>query len=75
MDQSNLLENIVIFNNKSIPRLRSGKKEIPDSAYALYQGLDLTLNAFKSGIFTIKAALGEGLKILTPKQIALAITP
>ena len=71
MDQSNLLENIVIFNNKSIPRLRSGKKRFLIVHMLFIKGQ----NAFKSGIFTIKAALGEGLKILTPKQIALAITP
>ena len=30
---------------------------------------ELTLNAFKDGIFPIKATQGEGLKILTPKQM------
>ena len=38
-------------------------------AYALYEGQESTLNAFKSGIFPIKATKGEGLKILTPKQM------
>ena len=28
-----------------------------------------TLNAFNSGVFQIKATQGEGLKILTPKQM------
>ena len=30
---------------------------------------ELTLNAFKDGIFPIKATQAEGLKILTPKQM------
>ena len=48
-----------------------------ESAYALYEGPELTLNAFKSGIFPIKETQGNGcpsnldtrLKILTPKQM------
>ena len=39
------------------------------SAYALYEGQELTLNAFKSGIFSIKATQGEELKILARKQM------
>ena len=38
-------------------------------AYALYEGRELTLNAFKSGIFPIKATQRKGLKILTPQQM------
>ena len=46
------------------------KKDTYKSAYALfYESRDLTFNAFKIGIFPIKATKGEGLKILTPKQI------
>ena len=45
------------FNNKSRP------------AYVLYEGQELTLNAFKTGIFPIKATQGKGLKIFTPKQM------
>ena len=33
-----------------------------ESAYALYEGHKLTLNAFKNGIFPIKVTQGEGLK-------------
>ena len=40
-----------------------------ESAYALYEGLELTLNAFKSGIFPVKEKQGKRLKILTPKQM------
>ena len=71
MDRSDLLKNIVKFCNK--PRLRTKEsKEIKntyESVYALCEGRELTLNAFKSGIFPIKAAKGEGIKILTPKQM------
>ena len=37
--------------------------------YALYEDQELILNAFKSGIFPIKARKDKGLKILTPKQM------
>ena len=38
--------------------------------YALFhESRDLTFHAFKIGIFPIKATKGEGLKILTPKQM------
>ena len=40
-----------------------------DSVNSLYEGRELTLNAFRSGIFPIKSAKGEGLKTLTPKQM------
>ena len=48
-----------------------------DNVNALYEGRELILNAFKSGIFPIKARKFKGcpadlstrLKILTPKQI------
>ena len=39
---------------------------------ALYVGQELTLIAFKSGIFPIKATKGEGLKIPLRLPIALA---
>ena len=45
------------------------KRDTYESAYALYEGRKLTLNAFKSRIFPIKSTQGEGLKILTPKQM------
>ena len=43
------------------------KKDTYESAYALYESQELTLNTFKSGVFTITATKGEGLKKLTPK--------
>ena len=70
-DQSNLLENLVEFNNKSGPKIKEGKNEkrgTYESAYELDEGRELTANAFESGIFPIKATQGKEPKILTPKQ-------
>ena len=47
-------------------KVKSKKKE---SAYAPYEGRELILNAFRSGIFSTKETKGKRLKILTPKQI------
>ena len=86
MDQSSLLKNLVGFKNKSRPRTIEGKdkKNTYESAYDLYEGRELTLDTFKSGIYLMKATKGEGrprllasypsdlatrLKILTPKQM------
>ena len=41
---------------------RNGSKQFKN-------GWELILNAFKGGIFPIKPTKGEGLKILTPKQL------
>ena len=62
MDQTNLLVNIVDFNNKSRPRSREDKdkkRNIINSVNALYEGRELTLNAFRSRIFPIKATKGK----------------
>ena len=70
-DQSNLLENLVEFNNESGPKMKEDKNEKRDTyenTYALNEGRELTANAFKSGIFPTKATQAKGLKILTPKQ-------
>ena len=41
-----------------------------ESAYALYEGRELILNAFRSGIFLMKKKTKcKGLNILTPKQM------
>ena len=58
-DQSNLLKNIVEFNEKSIPRTKEGKDKKQDtyeSTYALHE----------EQIFPIKSTQGKWLKILTP---------
>ena len=76
MDQTNLLDNVVNFKNISRPRSiedKDKKRNIFNSASALYKGREITLNAFRSKIFPIKATKGKGspsdlatrLKILT----------
>ena len=63
MDQTNLLENMVKFNNKSKPKTKEGKAQKQNtfgSINALYEIRELTLNAFRSGIFPIKATQGKG---------------
>ena len=45
------------------------KRDTYESAYGLYEGWELTLNAFKNGIFPIKATQCEGHKILVTKQM------
>ena len=45
------------------------KRNTFESVNALYEGQELTLNAFRSGIFPIKTTQGKGLKILTPQQM------
>ena len=47
---------MVRFNNKSRPRSKEDKenKEDTESAYAVYEGRELNLKAFKSRIFPIK---------------------
>ena len=53
-------------------RSKEGKNKKGDtyeSAYAFYEGGEITLNVFKSGIFLLKPSQEKGLKILTPKQM------
>ena len=72
MEQTNLLENIVNFSNKSKPRSKRDKdkkQNTYDSINALYEGQELILNAYKSGIFPIKETNGKELKIVTPTQM------
>ena len=56
MDQSNLLENMVEFNEISRPKKKKIRKKRNSFKIknALYEGRELTLNASKSGIFLIK---------------------
>ena len=70
-DQNNLLENKVEFNNTFRPKSNKVKvkRNIFDRVNALYEGRELTLNAFKSGIFPVKATQGKILKIITTKQM------
>ena len=69
MNQTNLLENMVKYNNKSRPKTKEGKDEKRntfDSVNALCEGRELTLSVFRRGIFPIKEKQEKGLKILTP---------
>ena len=71
-DQSNPLENLGKFNNKSRPKKKESKVKKTDtyeSTYGRYEGQALTLNTLKIGIFPINETYGEVLKILTPKQM------
>ena len=57
MDQTNLLGNMVEFNTKSKQKTKEGKdkkRDTFDSVSALYEGQELTLNTFRSGLFSIK---------------------
>ena len=58
------------FNDRSRPKTAEDKNKKINTykrAYALYEGRELILNAFKSGIFPIKTQ-GKGLRILTLKK-------
>ena len=69
-EQADLLEYILNFNNKARPRNKVDKKiNVFNTAKHLYEGRDLVINAFKSGLFSLKSTTGTGLKILTPKQL------
>ena len=72
IDQSNLLKNLMEFNDRSRARTTDGKdknRNTFESANARYRGRELILDAFKSGIFPIKETQGKGLTILTLKQM------
>ena len=71
-DQSNLLENLVVFNNKSRQKNKQGKDKKRgsyESEHALYEGWELTLNVSKSETFSIKETQVQGFKTSTLKQI------
>ena len=57
MDQVNLQENMIEFNNKSRPKTKKGKykkRDTFDRASTLCEGRESTLNASRSGIFQKK---------------------
>ena len=68
VDQSNLLKYIVELNEKLRPKTKEGK-DTYESACALYEGQELTLNVSRSGIFPLRATQGKWVKILASKQI------
>ena len=61
MDQSNLFKRTTEGKNKKWHTFKR--------VNALYEGRELTINAFKSEIFLIKSTQGKGLKILTLKKM------
>ena len=65
IDKINLLNNLAEFNEKSRPRATEGKdkeRNTLESANALYEGQELILTAFRSGILPIKETQGKELK-------------
>ena len=65
-----------VFNSKTKPKSQKAKKrkkDVFDSVKNLCKGRELIINTFKSRLFPLKSTTGEGLKILTRKQLLLAI--
>ena len=63
MGQSNLLENMLKFNKKSRPKTKEGKDKKENtfgSVNAFFEGPELTVNAFRSGIFPMKTTQRKG---------------
>ena len=56
-----LLENILDFSNKSWTRSKKEIQNTLDSINLLYEGQEVILNAFRSGMLPIKTQ-GKGLK-------------
>ena len=57
MNQTDLLEKILKIHDRSRPKTaesKNKKRNTYESAYALYEGRELILNVFRSGIFPIK---------------------
>ena len=71
-EQADLVEDILNFNNKARPKNKNDKENkgnVFNIAKNLYEGRELVINAFKSGLFPLKSTTGTGLKILIPKQM------
>ena len=65
---------ILVINLDQDKKDKDKKQNTFDSINSLYEGQELILNAFRSGIFPIKEKKRKGIKILTPKQM-LQILP
>ena len=76
MDQTNLLESMIKFDNESRPRKKENKdkkRNTFDSVNALYEGRELTLNTLRSRIFAIEETQGKGrtrMLVLRPSDLA-----
>ena len=69
---SNLLEvsyNLMIKLDLDQKQISRKKRNAYESIFALYECWELILNAFKSGIFSLKLSQGKGINVLSPKQI------
>ena len=69
IDWSSLLNGLKEFNDRARPKTaedENKKWNIYKSAYTLYEGRALILNAFRCGVFLVKTK-GTGLRILTHK--------
>ena len=47
----------------------NNKRNVSNTAKILYEGRELVINAFQSGLFSLKSTTGTTLQILTPKQM------
>ena len=66
------MKNIVEYNQKYRPRTKEGqdkRRDTYESVYALYEGRELSLNAFRSGLSLIKSTRWKKLKTLTSKKM------
>ena len=62
-EQSDLVEYILNFNNKTRPKNKDDKKKqknILNSTQNLYYGREVVVNAFKNGLFRLKSTTGTG---------------
>ena len=67
-EQCDLIEYILNLKPKNSYD-KKNIKNVLNTAKNLYDGRELVVNAFKSGLFLLKSTAGTGLKILTPKQL------
>ena len=71
-ERSDLAEYILNFNDNTRPKNKDDKKiyiYILNSAPNPYYGIELVIDAFKSGLFPLKSTTGTRLKVLTPKKM------
>ena len=70
--QTNQIENIADFSNKSRRRLKKDNDEKENTSYSIndfHEDWQLIINAFRSRVFSVKQIKGKGLTILTPKEM------
>ena len=70
--QTNQIENIADFSNKSRRRLKKDNDKKENTSYSIndfHEDWQLIINAFRSRVFSVKQIKGKGLTILTPKEM------